>query len=245
MLRDLPSGGTGLLALFCNLDPRWHAEFRDWLVEDMFPARRAIGFPACASYDRIDGASEPTDAALRYLTLYAAPTLGDLYGRAYQGLRENRDARDAAFHQRFQDLDRATLAWVGPELVRAATVADGNGVADAKAGAGAPGFASVIVVDRVRIAAADLPAFNAWLVDGHLPACATVPGVRRVRRYLTMERVPDDGARHLLLHELDDVSVLDDMRWRALRSADGWRWTQPSTSSGAAWRRIVQSAIGA
>lgn len=236
MLHSTPTGGSGLLALFCNLSPEWHVEFRQWLAEDMFPARRAICFPACASYDRL--ASDPAPGAPhRYLTLYEAPSLGDLYGAPYQRLREHRDARDTAFHARFQDLDRATLTWVGPELAKAQTPApSGHRLASA------PGFSPILVVDRLIVAPGDLPAFNRWFVEHYLPACGHIQALDRVRRYLTMERVPDDGARHLLLHEFRDETALADAPWQSLRRDALGRLGTPVTSSGVAWRRIIHSA---
>jgi hypothetical protein len=51
--QNAPSRGTGILAMFVDLDPEPLAEFRPWLVEDMFAARLDIGFHACARYDLI------------------------------------------------------------------------------------------------------------------------------------------------------------------------------------------------
>lgn len=96
----IPVSGTGLLMLLCALDSCWHDEFRDWLAADMFPARLAICFNACASYDRID--EDPGVDAPRFLTLYDTPSIGDLYAAPYQRLRANRDKRDAAFHARLK-----------------------------------------------------------------------------------------------------------------------------------------------
>ncbi len=230
MLRSAPAGGTGLLALFCNLEPQWHEGFRAWLIEDMFPARRAIGFPACASYDRLGGDANADATAHRYLTLYEAPALGHLYGAPYQRLRENRDQRDKDFHTRFLDLDRATLTWVGPEH-RAA----------ADSGSPAAGFGPILVVDRLALAEKDVPRFNTWLTDVYLPACAKVPGLNRVRRYLTMERTPDDGAHHMLLHEFGAAGPRDHQTWLDLRADPAWRLATPTSTLATAWTRIVAS----
>lgn len=229
MILRTPSGGTGLLMLFCNLDPAWHDAFRRWLVEDMFPARLAIGFNACASYDRIDAAT----GAARYLTLYETPALGDLYGAAYQGLRSNRDVRDAAFHARFRDLDRSTLAWVGPEFARS------NGAAGTPTCAS---FAPFVAVRRFALPADSVARFNQWYVDAYLPACAAITGIARVRRYVTVEAAGAPDAAHVLLHEFTQQSVRDDPRWHDLACAPAWSWTVPDGSAGALYRRVVSQA---
>ena len=48
MISDIAQQGTGMLAMFVNLDQKWRNDFRIWLKEDMFTARLNIGFQACA-----------------------------------------------------------------------------------------------------------------------------------------------------------------------------------------------------
>ena len=172
---DDPSGGTGLLAVFCDLEEADRGDFRPWLTEDMFPARRAIGFSACASYDKVEGDGQ------QFLTLYEMPSLGYLYGEPYQALRGNRDPRDAAYHEKFRNPDRYTLSWSGPELVCA----------------GVEGLAPYARVERFSLDAKDAQAFNMSFVAEHLQALADHPAVVRVRRYLSMEGAP----AHVVLSE--------------------------------------------
>lgn len=176
-ISDTTPGGTGLLAIFCDLDMPDRADFRPWLGEDMFPARMAIGFNACASYDLIDGAGQ------QFLTLYEMPSLGQLYGAAYQGLRGTRGPRDAAYHQKFRDPDRYTLAWAGPELGVPA--------------AGADGLAPFLQIDRFDLAESDIQTFNIWFATEYLPTIARQSDDVRVRRYLSME----GPHAHVVLHE--------------------------------------------
>ena len=49
-LTNKPANGSGLLAIFCDLDPKDQKEFYPWLVNEMFPARLKIGFNSCASF---------------------------------------------------------------------------------------------------------------------------------------------------------------------------------------------------
>lgn len=174
---DTTPGGTGLLAVFCDLDDPDRADFRPWLQEDMFPARMAIGFNACASYDLIAGAGQ------QFLTLYEMPNLGYLYGEAYQALRRTREPRDAAYHQKFRNPDRYTLTWAGPEL-------------GTRTG-GAGSLASFIQIDRFDLAESDIQTFNFWFATEYLPTIERNRDDIRVRRYLSME----GPHPHVVLHE--------------------------------------------
>lgn len=214
-ISTMASRGTGLLALFCDLDPRWHAEFRQWLEEDMFPARLAIGFRACASYDLWpgdDAGAEP------FATLYETPVSGDLYAQPYQALRESRDARDRAFHARFQNMSRYTLAWMGPELAGPMAA-----------------LAPWIHVDRFAVPAHAMQDFNARFVDRYLPACAAFGGLVRVRRFLAIEGQPS----HVMVHEFANEAALSQDGWARLRDDGMWAWAEARTS--ATYRRIVEA----
>ena len=174
---DTTPGGTGLLAIFCDLDVPDRTDFQPWLREDMFPARMAIGFNACASYDLIDGEGQ------QFLTLYEMPSLGQLYGEAYQGLRRTRGPRDAAYHQKFRNPDRYTLTWAGPEV--------------GKLVGGADGLAAFVRIDRFDLAESDIQTFNIWFAAEYLPTIARRRDGVRVRRYISME----GRLSHVVLHE--------------------------------------------
>lgn len=190
MLSDTARGGTGLLAVFCDLAVADRTDFRPWLVEDMFPARIDIGFNGCASFDRVSGEGP------EFVTMYEMPSLGHLYGEPYQALRRVRNPRDAAYHNKFQKLERYTLSWAGPELS-----SDANE------------FSPYVAVDRFNLAADAAQEFNIWFVCTYLPALAQIPRVTRVRRYLSMEGTPS----HFVLHELSDRSIVESSKWQELR----------------------------
>jgi len=185
------AGGTGLLAVFVDLDVEDRAGFRPFLAEDMFPPRREIGFGPAASFDSIDGGTQ------QFLTLYVAPSLGDLYGAPYQVLRSQRGERDAAYHDKFRNQDRYVATWTGPEV----SSLDPNQ------------FASHLYVDRFDFSNDAIQEFNIWFACDYLPGMAEVPGVISVRRYLAVEGSPIN----IVLHELTDRSVVQDDGWLALR----------------------------
>ena len=110
MIRDVALGGTGLLVIFCDLADSDKLDFRPWLSEDMFTARVNIGFNACASFDKVQG------EGLEFVAMYEMPSLKHLYGEFYQALRRVRNPRDAEYHNKFQNPERYTLNWAGPEF---------------------------------------------------------------------------------------------------------------------------------
>lgn len=206
MISSRPSGGTGMLAVLCDLEPQWHREFREWLRDDMMPARMRIGgFPAAASYDRIEGAADNAGGTEPFATVYETASIGDLYGAPYQALRANRDQRDKDFHARFIKPARYTLSWAGPEL---------SSLSPPEGGGPSP-LAPIAVIDRLDIPEASVQAFNMWLAIDYLPALDGIPGLVRVRRYLAMEGQP----RHVLVHELDSEAALAAPAWRAARAS--------------------------
>jgi hypothetical protein len=184
MLNDRALGGTGLLAIFCDLADSDKPGFRPWLSEDMFPARIDIGFKACGSFDKIQGDGP------EFVTMYEMPSLGHLYGEPYQALRRIRNPRDAAYHKKFQNPERYTLNWAGPEL-----------------NFGGDGFSSYVAIDRFDLPKNATQEFNISFVCDYLPALERVPGVLRVRRYLSMEGTP----AHFVLHEFSDIDVLENV----------------------------------
>lgn len=190
-VHSVPAGGTGLLAIFVDLDPADRPGFRPFLAEDMFPPRCEIGFGPVASFDRIAGVGQ------QFLTLYITPTLGDLYGPRYQSLRVERGERDAAYHLKFRNQDRYCAGWTGPEVSPPEP----------------DEIASHLYVDRVAVAPDEVQQFNIWFACDYLPAVAEIPGVISVRRYLAAEGTP----ANLVVHELSDPSVSQEQAWLALR----------------------------
>jgi hypothetical protein len=190
VLTDLPRGGSGMLAVFCDLAEKDQLDFRPWLSEDMFPARVDIGFTACASFDRVSGDGP------EFVTLYEMPSLGHLYGEPYQALRRVRNPRDAAYHEKFQNPERHTYSWTGPEL-----------------SLDADGFAPYLYVDRFDIENENTQAFNIWFVGRYLPALSALEGLVRVRRYLSMEGAP----KHCVLYEFSERNVAERQEWQNAR----------------------------
>ena len=107
-LTNKPANGSGLLAIFCDLDPKDQKEFHPWLLNEMFPARLKIGFNSCASFEKISGNGQ------KFLTLYEVDNIVYLYDRPYQKLRENRSPLDTKFHKSFINPSRYILTLIPP-----------------------------------------------------------------------------------------------------------------------------------
>ncbi|MEC7270474.1 MAG: hypothetical protein VXU43_04815 [Pseudomonadota bacterium] len=107
-LTNKPTNGSGLLAIFCDLDPKDQKEFHPWLLNEMFPARLKIGFNSCASFEKISGDGQ------KFLTLYEVDNIVSLYDRPYQKLRENRSPLDTKFHESFINPSRYILTLIAP-----------------------------------------------------------------------------------------------------------------------------------
>jgi hypothetical protein len=207
MLNDRALGGTGLLAIFCDLADSDKPGFRPWLSEDMFPARMNIGFNACGSFDKVEGVGP------EFVTMYEMPSLGHLYGEPYQALRRVRNPRDAAYHKKFQNPERYTLNWAGPEL-------------SSRCG----GFSSYAAIDRFELPQDAAQEFNISFVCDYLPALEKIPGVLRVRRYLSMEGKPS----HFVMHEFSDIDVLESVN--EIQARNKFR----DTTSGL-YRRMIEA----
>ena len=109
-LTNKPANGSGLLAIFCDLDPKDQKEFHPWLLNEMFPARFKIGFYSCASFEKLSGDGQ------KFLTLYEVDDIISLYDRPYQKLRENRSPLDTKFHKSFINPSRYILTLIPPLL---------------------------------------------------------------------------------------------------------------------------------
>jgi hypothetical protein len=118
-------------------------------------------------------------------------------------LRRNREPRDAAYHLKFRNPERYTLAWTGPEYVS-------DQHAEIKAG-------TLMRVDRFDLDASGLQDFNIEFVTGYLPALAKSNDVACLRRYLSMENAPS----HLVIRELIDGT--DDPGALRLEAGNGVR----------------------
>ena len=209
---------TGLLAVFADLEPEHRSEFREFLAEDMFPPRAAIGFGPGGSFDRVDG--QGSGNAQQFVTLYETPSVSDLYGAPYQDLRKHRAPRDALFHQLFRNQDRYTCALAGTDL-------------DADPGK----LADLLWIDRFDLADDQIQAFNIWYETVYLPGLTCMDGIIRARRYMAMEGSP----KHLIIHQFTDAAILKSADWRSLREDPAWSACEVWPRAPALYEKVIST----
>ena len=177
---DMPNNGSAMLAIFCDLSHEDQSQFRPWLLEDMFPARLTIGFRNCASFDLVKGEGP------EFVTLYETPSLGHLYDVPYRALRELRTPKDAAYHKKFQNPERYTLAWTGPEITRKTD-----------------DFASYIKIDRFNLKNHLIEEFNTWFFSTYISAFVRSVETLSLRRYISIE----GSHNYFIVHEIIDPEI--------------------------------------
>ena len=163
-LTNKPVNGSGLLAIFCDLDPKDQKEFHPWLVNEMFPARLKIGFYSCASFEKISGDGQ------KFLTLYEVDNIVSLYDKPYQKLRENRSPLDAKFHERFINPSRYILTLIPPSIEKDHS-----------------GFLDYVKITRETITGADVQKYHSNFI-AKINNLDLLP----LRRYITIEGEHDN-----------------------------------------------------
>ena len=182
-LSHMPNNGSAMLAVFCDLALKDQADFRPWLVEDMFPARLNIGFKNCASFNLRQGEGS------KFVTLYETPSLGHLYDVPYQELRRTRKSRDAAYHKKFQNPQRYTLTWIGPEISKKES-----------------GFARYLSIERFDPKGSLIEEFNTWFVSTYMPTFLNSDNTVGLRRFISIE----GPHKYFIIQELTDLEIFRD-----------------------------------
>ena len=158
-LTNKPANGSGLLAIFCDLDPKDQKEFHPWLLNEMFPARLKIGFNSCASFEKISGDGQ------KFLTLYEVDNIASSYDRPYQMLRENRSPLDTKFHKSFKNPSRYILTLIPPLIEKDHS-----------------GFLDCVKIIRENITGADVQKYHSNFIT-NINNLDLLP----LRRYITVE----------------------------------------------------------
>ena len=163
-LTNKPANGSGLLAIFCDLDPKDQKEFHPWLLNEMFPARLKIGFNSCASFKKISGDGQ------KFLTLYEVDDIISLYDRPYQKLRENRSPLDTKFHESFMNPSRYILTLIPPLIEKDHS-----------------GFLDYVKITRENIARTDIQKYHSNFITE-----INNLDLLLLRRYITVEGEHDN-----------------------------------------------------
>ena len=205
---DMPNNGSAMLAIFCDLSPEDQSQFRPWLLEDMFPARLKIGYRNCASFDLVKGEGP------EFVTLYETSSLGHLYDVPYRALRELRTPRDAAYHKKFQNPERYTLAWTGPEIARKTD-----------------DFATYIKIDRFNLKNHLIEEFNTWFFSTYISAFVRSVETLSLQRYISVE----GSHNYFIVHEIIDPEIPQTNEYLGNKAKFG-------TNISGVYKKIIQSS---
>ena len=205
---DMPNNGSAMLAIFCDLSPEDQSQFRPWLLEDMFPARLKIGYRNCASFDLVKGEGP------EFVTLYETSSLGHLYDVPYRALRELRTPKDAAYHKKFQNPERYTLAWTGPEIARKTD-----------------DFATYIKIDRFNLKNHLIEEFNTWFFSTYISAFVRSVETLSLQRYISVE----GSHNYFIVHEIIDPEIPQTNEYMGNKAKFG-------TNISGVYKKIIQSS---
>ena len=192
--------GMGLLAELFDFPEGEEDEARAWLDEvRLSRLLEASGVNGGASYEVIEDGP-------RFLNLVESDDVHVFYGEEFVSLMDSAEMR---FPIAPTTHIRLVCAQVYPGLP--ARQPDFPSVE-------AAGLAPVIQFGRINVPEERLDDFNGWYSRDRGPLCEKVPGVRRMRRYNTVE-----GARLMIvLYEMEDESARETPEWKHMNASE---WT--------------------
>ena len=179
----------GLLFSQMQPPPGWEEEFRDWYETEHIPARMGIdGFAQAVRYELTEGESDPT----RFLACHFLDDMAALQTPAYVELKEHPSAQTARMLENVSGFTRY--------------------ICDELSDTGDPGEAAeVLYVVAFAVPDEARSQFDGWYEDEHVPLLmANVDGWLRVRRYRVRPGFAGPPWTHIALHELRDVTALQD-----------------------------------
>ena len=192
--------GMGLLAELFDFTEGEEGEAHAWLDEVRLSRMLEVpGMKGGASYEVIGGAP-------RFLNLIEANNIHVFYGEEFTTLMNSEEMR---FPKTPGTHIRLVCAQVYPGLPAKQPNFPSVEVA---------GLAPIIQFGRINVPEENLGDFNGWYSCDRGPLCEEVPGVRRMRRYNTVE-----GPRLMIvLYEMEDESVRETSEWKHMNASE---WT--------------------
>ena len=192
--------GMGLLAELFDFAEREREQACAWMDEVRLSRMLQVpGMNGGASYGAIDGAPH-------ILNLLEAENAHLFYGEEFASLM---DSAEMGVPFAPTTHIRLVCAQVYPGLP--ARPPDFPSVEVA-------GLAPVVQFGRINVPQDKLVDFNGWYSQDRGPLCEKVPGLRRMRRYSTVE-----GERLMIvLYEMKDESVRETPEWKHMNASD---WT--------------------
>ena len=192
--------GMGLLAELFDFADGGEDEARAWLDEVRLSRMLEVpGMSGGAGYEAVDGAP-------RFLNLVEAENVHAFYGEEFTALLDSAEMRSPVAPQAHIRLVCAQVYPGLPARPPEFPTVD------------AAGLAPVVQFGRINVPEENLADFNGWYACDRGPLCEQVPGVRRLRRYNTVE-----GPRLMIvLYEMEGESVRETSEWKHMNASE---WT--------------------
>jgi hypothetical protein len=214
--------GTGLLMLWCDVDPEYEAEFNRWY--DGEHIKHLLSVPGFLN----GGRDVAVKGGPKYLAMYELEEANVLRTSAFL---------DAVRYQPSPWRQKASGGHVGRNYIlnayRQIWPARTNPVELTME------MPRVMQMGRIDIPAHMEEEFNEWYNEAYIPGYLTVPGVIRARRFAVIDGQP----KYLTVYEFEHEKVSESEAWRTHRVGHPWtrrvrRAMQLDEGSPGVYRRI-------
>ncbi|MGH7984845.1 MAG: hypothetical protein ACREQX_00945 [Candidatus Binataceae bacterium] len=191
--------GTGLLAVWTDIDAEAEAEFNRWYDTEHVPERVALpGFLSGKRYVAVEG--QP-----KYLALYDLADENVLKSDAYLKITKSPSEWTGRITPHFRNTSRCVYREIFAHGERP------------------PSEANFMLTVRLNTPPEHAKEFNEWYEVDHVPALVAVPGVYCARRYVALEGNP----KYLAVYELEEAGVTKSDAWERARNSDWTKRIRP------------------
>ncbi|MGH7934222.1 MAG: hypothetical protein ACREQN_13820 [Candidatus Binataceae bacterium] len=196
--------GSGLLAVWTDVEPEVEAEFNDWYFTEHIPERMAVpGFLRGRRYLAVEGLP-------KYLALYDLADENVLKSGAYLKISESPTPWTRRMVGHFRNTSRCVYRQIFSHGKRPDKDAE------------------FVLTVRLNTPPEHESEFNEWYNVDHVPALAGVPGVYCARRYVAVEGDP----KYLAVYEMNEASVPKGAEWERARNSDWTKRMRPNLRDG-------------
>jgi len=193
--------GTGLLMLWCDVDPEREAEFNRWYDEEHIEHLLSVpGFLSGGRYVAVKGGP-------KYLAMYELEEVSVLRTSAFL---------DAVRHRPSPWRQKASGGHIGRNYIL-------NGYRQIFPARTNPIELTMPMPRYLQMGRIDIPAvfeeeFNEWYDTTYIPGYLEVPGVIRARRFVVVDGQP----KYLTVYEFEHEAVPESAAWEANRFGHPW-----------------------
>ncbi len=184
--------GTGLLAVWTDIDPAVEEEFNAWYNTEHIP--QLLGLPGFLSARR----DLAVEGKPKYVALYTLADENVLKSDEFRHVQANRTPWSHRMVSYFRNTETGLYRQIFDH------------------GAPPEKDANVVLSVQLNVPSDKESEFNEWYNVDHVPALVGVPGVLCARRYVAVKGEP----KYLALYEMDDAAILGSQEWNTARNSD-------------------------